>query len=280
MDINWYPGHMAKTRRMVEDNLKNIDIAVEILDARIPKASKNPDIANLISNKPRILVLNKSDLSDPVQNKKWYAYYTQQGYSVVLYNSKSNVGKSIFLQKVNELYKDKNDRNLQRGIINRAIRIMILGIPNVGKSTFINNLSGLKSAKTEDRPGVTRSKQWITLSDGIDLLDTPGILWPRLDDQETAEKLAVTGAIKDDVLDIETLAIKLLSVLASSYPEQPKARYKLNDLHEDMHELLKMIGKKRGFIVSGGEIDTERTAIILVDEFRACKIGNISLELL
>lgn len=282
MEINWYPGHMAKTRRMVLENLKNIDIVVEILDARIPKASKNPDIADLISNKPKMLILNKSDLSDPVQNNKWLAYYTQEGYSTILYNSKSSgvSGKSIFLQTVKDLYKEKAERNLKRGMINRAIRLMILGIPNVGKSTLINNLSGTKSAKAEDRPGVTRGKQWISLSNGIDLLDTPGILWPRLEDRETAVKLAITGAIKDNILDLEALSIKLLYILVQSYREQLKVRYKLDDIPEDINELLKLIGKKRGFIISGGEVDIERTAIILLDEFRACKIGNITLELL
>ena len=277
-NINWYPGHMTKTKRMIQDCIKDIDIIVEMVDARIPLASKNPDIEKLTEHRPRLLILNKSDLASPAENKKWAEYYKSKGYSVFLNNS-LKPDTAEFFAAVKELYAEKAERNAQRGLKNKAVRIMILGIPNVGKSTLINSLSGEKRTKTEDRPGVTRGKQWIMLKGGIALLDMPGILWPKLENQHAAANLAITGAIKDKVLDIEEIALKLLAFLSKNYPKELIEKYKLEDeLPEDDYELLKMIGKKRGFLLSGGEIDTERTAIILTDEFRAGKIGRITLE--
>lgn len=278
MKINWYPGHMTKTKRMIAECIKDIDIVVELVDARIPLASKNPDIENLTNQKPKLLILNKSDLASPAENKRWVEYYRGKGYFVIQNNS-LKMNDDAFYSAVRELYREKAERNAERGIKNKMIRIMILGIPNVGKSTLINSLSGEKRAKTEDRPGVTRGKQWITLKNNIALLDMPGILWPKLENQHAAANLAITGAIKDTVLDIEEIALKLLDILTKNYKNDLIARYKLEEpLPEDLYELLKLIGRKRGFVISRGEINTERTAIILTDEFRAGKIGRITLE--
>lgn len=283
MAINWYPGHMTKTKRMIEQNLKLIDVVVELVDARIPLSSKNPDITRLCGSKPKSIILNKCDLADKEQNKKWLEYYKANGYSAILFDSKNKKSNSskILLEQIRSVCTDKIARDAKRGMSGKNVKIMVLGIPNVGKSTFINCLSGSTRARAEDRPGVTRGKQWISLQNGIDLLDTPGILWPKIEDQTAAEKLAITGAIRDQILDIEGLAMKLLSILKTDYPENLKNRYKLSSpLQEDMFELLCAIGKKRGFVISGGEIDTERTATILLDEFRAGKIGTITLDIL
>lgn len=278
MDINWYPGHMAKTRRMILDTLKQIDLIVELVDARIPQASKNPDIKTLAENKPKLLILNKSDLADPKQNEKWLHYYQQQGYTTMLFNSKASGSAKQIFDTIRDMNRERAERDKARGILARNVRIMILGIPNVGKSTFINKLCGSKRADVQDRPGVTRGKQWVSLADGIDLLDTPGILWPKLENQGDAALLAMTGSIKDSILDLEGLSLLLLDMLRKHYPQMLKERYKLEELNPDSYELLKQIGKKRGFVVSGGEINTERTAIILLDEFRAAKIGRITAE--
>lgn len=280
--INWYPGHMTKTRRMIEDCIKQIDVVVELVDARIPLSSKNPDIAKLCGAKPKFILLNKCDLANPAQNKKWLEYYKNQGYNAALFDSKNKKNNSakIILNQIRNVCAEKIARDAKRGMSGKAVKIMVLGIPNVGKSTFINCISGSNQVRAEDRPGVTRGKQWISLPNGVDLLDTPGILWPKIEDQTAAVKLAITGAIKDQILDIEGLAMKLLSILKENYAENLKGRYKLTDLLEDDFDLLCAIGKKRGFVVSGGQIDTERAATILLDEFRAGKIGTITLDIL
>ena len=281
MNINWYPGHMAKARRMIEESISLVDMTVELVDARIPVSSRNPDIDKILnaSQKPRVIILNKSDLADSSMNKKWLNYYKSQGIHAILYNSKTAGGSYSLLQMIRSIFKERIARDAAKGIVNRSIKIMVLGIPNVGKSTFINNISGTNKARAEDRPGITRTKQWVRISDGVDLLDMPGILWPKLEDQEAALKLALIGSIKDEVLDTEELAMKLVGLLARKYKPMLMTRYKLpEELPEDEWELLQLIGRKRGFVISGGEIDTERTSLILLDEFRACKIGKITLE--
>lgn len=281
MNINWYPGHMAKARRMIEESISFVDMTVELVDARIPVSSRNPDIDKILnaSQKPRVIILNKSDLADSSMNKKWLNYYKSQGIHAILYNSKTAGGSYSLLQMIRSIFKERIARDAAKGIVNRSIKIMVLGIPNVGKSTFINNISGTNKARAEDRPGITRTKQWVRISDGVDLLDMPGILWPKLEDQEAALKLALIGSIKDEVLDTEELAMKLVGLLARKYKPMLMTRYKLpEELPEDEWELLQLIGRKRGFVISGGEIDTERTSLILLDEFRACKIGKITLE--
>ena len=268
---------MTKAKRMIIESLKDIDIVVELLDSRIPFASKNPDIEYLTKDKPKLLVLNKSDLSSSSENAKWAEYYKKKGYFVIQQSS-LKLNAESFNSALRTLFADKAEKYAKRGIANKAIRIMILGIPNVGKSTLINALSGEKRVKTEDRPGVTRGKQWISLKGNIALLDTPGILWAKLENQHAAARLAITGAIRDTVLDTEEIAMKLLDILAADYPDKLKERYKLEEISSDRYDLLKSIGKNRGFIVKGGEIDTERAANVLLDEFRAGKIGKISLE--
>lgn len=271
---------MTKARRMIEASLGSVDMTLELLDARIPLSSENPDINKILGQreKPRLVVLNKSDLADPEQNKKWVEYFRETGRDAVLYNSKRSGGNAV-TDSIKKVFAERTARNQSRGMGGKAIKIMVLGIPNVGKSTLINNLCGSARAKAEDRPGVTRGKQWISAGNGIDLLDMPGILWPKLDDRKASLHLAMTGAIKDDIVDSEELASSLSLLLAADYPDLLIKRYKLdNPLSDNGFELLKAIGKKRGFVVSGGEIDTERAAKILLDEFRAAKIGQITLD--
>lgn len=280
-NINWYPGHMTKARRMVEAMLPNVDCVAELVDARIPLSSKNPDIERIVKDKPKLLVLNKSDVADPVMNKWWKNYFEEKGCSVLLFDSRvrSEASFTLFENKIKEVCSEVLERRKQRGIVGKSVKIMVLGIPNVGKSTFINNLSGQKAAKAEDRPGVTRGKQWISLRNGIDMLDMPGILWPKLENKYAAQNLAITGAIKDNILDLEGLAMVLLDILKNRYVDFLRERYKLPEtLPEDVYELLNLIAAKRGFILSGGRFDTERASIVLLDEFRAGKIGRITLD--
>ena len=282
--IQWFPGHMAKTRRMITENIKNVDFIIEILDARIPHSSKNPEIARLTEGKPRIILLNKASLADPVQSEKWKAKYTEDGCACILTDCISGSGLDKLMPAVNKLMEEKLQRYSDKGMTGRKLKAMVLGIPNVGKSSLINKLCGNKKAKVEDRPGVTLNKQWVPTNLGIDLLDMPGVLWPKFDDQLTGENLAVTGAIKDAVVDIETLAGILCKRLMDVAPELFLARYKLNNeggrlLELKPHELLAEVAKKRGFLLSGGELNTERAAIIVLDEFRGAKIGRITLEL-
>jgi len=280
--IQWFPGHMAKTRRLMRENLKNVDLVIELLDARIPKSSRNPEIRSLTEGKPLVTLLNKSALADESETAKWVAHYTDAGNICLAIDCVSGKGLERLMPAVRRLLADKLERYEQKGMSKRHLRAMVVGIPNVGKSTLINRLSGSKKAKVENRPGVTLAPQWITTQQGLDLMDMPGVLWPRFDDRETGENLAITGAIKDDVIEIETLAIALCRKLRQCYPELLLARYKLGERADieglsDL-ELFERIGRKRGFLVSGGEIDTERTANMLLDELRAAKIGRITLD--
>ncbi len=279
MDIQWYPGHMTKTKRMMEENQKLIDIVVELLDARIPLSSRNPAIDEIFPTKPRLVVLNKSDIADEATTREWEKYFKSKGVGVK--SISSTMGKSLndIFNSCKEILKDKIEHDKARGLVNRPIKMMVVGIPNVGKSSFINKLSGKKSAITGDRPGVTKGKQWIRLPNSFELLDTPGILWPKFEDVAVGEKLAFTGAIKDEIMDLEEIAMRLLEVLRAKYPQKLTERYKMTDFDElGGYEMLELLGRKRGFVVSGGEIDTERAAKILLDEFRGAKLGRISLE--
>lgn len=277
-DIQWYPGHMAKTRRMIEENLKLIDVVVEILDARIPYSGRNPNFDDIIKSKPRLVVMNKYDLADPTVTDEWTAWYKQNGIDVVPISCKSGMGINKIIPSARNLIREKLEREQAKGL-NRSIKIMMVGIPNVGKSTLINKLSGKSSTKTGDRPGVTRGKQWITLKDGAELLDTPGILPPKIENQDVAKNLAYTGAIKDEIMDLELLSYSLLEYLRDNYAEELKARYKIEfDNETEGWELLELIGRKRGCVISGGEINTERAANIIFDELRSATIGRITLE--
>ena len=288
MNIQWYPGHMTKTRRMIAEQVKNVDAVCEILDSRIPISSRNPDVDELTAGKPRLVVLNRVDQADPEATKQWAAYVRARGYAVLESDAKGGMGTARFAGAVRELLADKLRAYAEKGMAGRVVRVMILGIPNVGKSTFINKVAGRKTAKTEDRPGVTRSKQWVPLDTGLELLDTPGILWPKFEDQSVGLNLAYTGAVKDDILDVETLGCHLMAYLGEKYPDALKAGYKLPALPEreesenDVaygYRLLEAAGRKRGFLVSGGDVDTERMAKILLAELRAGKLGRFTLEL-
>ena len=288
MNIQWYPGHMTKTRRMIAEQIKNVDAVCEILDARIPISSRNPDVDELTAGKPRLVVLNRVDQAAPEATKQWAAYFRSKGYAVLESDAKDGQGTAKFAGAVRELLADKLRAYAEKGMAGRVVRVMILGIPNVGKSTFINKVAGRKTAKTEDRPGVTRSKQWVPIDRGLELLDTPGILWPKFEDQSVGLNLAYTGAVKDDILDTETLGCHLMAYLREQYPDALKTGYKLPALPQREEEendvawgyrLLAAAGRKRGFLISGGEVDTERMAKILLDEFRSGKLGRFTLEL-
>ncbi len=287
MEIQWYPGHMAKTRRMIAEQLKNVDAVCEILDARIPRSSRNPDVDGLTAGKPRLVVLNRADQADREATKVWAAHFKEKGWAVLETDAKSGAGTAKFSAAIRELLSDKLRAYAEKGQTGRVVRVMVLGIPNVGKSTFINKIAGRKTAKAEDRPGVTRSKQWVPIDRGLELLDTPGILWPKLDDKDAGLHLAFTGAVKEEILDTETLGCHLMAYLAEHYPEALKTSYKLQTLPEREGEendvafgwrLLEAAGRRRGFLVSGGEVDTERMAKILLDEFRSGKLGRFTLE--
>jgi len=274
-DIQWFPGHMTKTRRMIEENLKLVDAVVEIVDSRIPESSRNPLLTELCGNKPRIIMLNKCDYSDDEVTKKWREHYEKEGYSVLVCDCRSGKGINKFLPLLKQKLSDLLERRRAKGMIGKALRIMVVGIPNVGKSSFINRMANSKKVKVEDRPGVTRGKQWVSIDKEVELLDMPGILWPKFDDKTVAVRLAFTGAIKDDVMDVEALAEELGTYLKEYYPERLKERYKLDNLDGYITEL---IARKRGMMISGGEPDTERAAITLLDEYRSGKIGKITLE--
>ena len=278
MNIQWYPGHMTKTRRQIEADLKQVDAVCEIVDARIPVSSRNPDIDSICGNKPRIVILNRMDLADPDATKRWSDYYKSKGMAVVSTDCKSRKGINSFQPAVRSVLREKIERNAAKGM-NRPLRIMIVGIPNVGKSTFINQISGRKGAKAENRPGVTRGKQWVTVDSSLQLLDTPGILWPKFEDPEVGMMLAYTGAVKEGVIDMEELACFLIKLLWKRYPDAIRERYGV-ELEEDMlgYDMLQVIGKKRGYLLARGEINTERTAKVLVDEYRAGKLGTFTLE--
>lgn len=278
-DIQWFPGHMAKTRRMIAKSLPLVDAVAELLDARLPQSSRNPEFNRMTGRKPRLVILNKADMADPDITGRWMQYYKNKGYAVITADSKNGKGVKQFAPALRELLKDQLQRYADKGMKGRPIRVMILGIPNVGKSSLINRLAGGKRAKAEDRAGVTRTQQWIKTSDGVELLDTPGVLWPKLDDQEVAVRLAMTGAIRDDILDKEALAARLLTLLHQEYPQAIAERYKIAPEQEgEGFELLELMAKNRGMLLSGGVPNTERAAITLLDEFRGTKLGRISLE--
>ena len=279
MNIQWFPGHMAKTRRMMTENIKLVDVVIELLDARIPKSSQNPEIAELTKNKPRVIVLNKSDLADPDKNKLWSNWFNKCGIDVIHVNSLTGEGIKELTGKLRKIMEPKIKSAEEKGRILRATKTMVVGIPNVGKSAFINRIAGKATAITGDRPGVTRTKQWVRLNREIQLMDTPGVLWPKFDDEETGLNLAFTGAIKDEIMDVATLAVRLMEKLSILYPENLKSRFKLTDLgNKTGLELIEEAGRKRGCLISGGEVDYYRIGNIVLDEFRAAKIGRITLE--
>lgn len=278
--IQWFPGHMAKTRRMIAENLKNVDLVIELLDARIPSSSRNPEITRLTVGKPTLLLLNKASLADASQNRLWLRRFSGAETLPLLTDCVTGEGLNRLQPSIKTILSEKLDRYADKGMSGRRVRAMVLGIPNVGKSSLINRISGNKKTRVEDRPGVTRDKQWVPTNIGVDLLDMPGILWPKFEDPRVGENLALTGAIKDDILDTESLAALLCGRLKKTYPDLLAARYKLTEADMELSDfdLFLKIGKKRGFLLGGGEIDTERTAAVLLDEFRAAKIGRITLD--
>lgn len=281
-NIQWFPGHMTKTKRQIQASLKLVDAVAEILDARIPLSSKNPDLQKLIQNKPKVVLLNKCDMANQTATSRWIDYYASQGITAIAVDCKSGKGLNKFAPAVNNVLSERRERLKAKGMVNPMLRIMIVGIPNVGKSSFINRVAKQNRAKVEDRPGVTRGNQWYSIAKNIEMLDTPGVLWPKFDDKIVGERLAFTGAVKDQILDTELLAVRLLDFLRSLKPADFIARFKLEDIDldaSDSYELLNVIGKKRGMLISGGEIDTERAAIMLLDEFRSGKLGRITLEM-
>ena len=291
MNINWYPGHMAKTKRQIIEDLKLIDIVVEILDARIPISSRNPDIEQYIKDKDRLIVLNKYDLADKEENTKWISFFNKNGIEAVLVNSNTGDGINQAIKKIEEIYAKKQEKYQNKGRLGKSIRVMIIGIPNVGKSSFINRISKKNSATVGNRPGVTRQKQWIRINGNIELLDTPGVLWPKFENEEIALNLAYTGTIKDDVLQTIEIGFSLLKFLINNYLDNLLDRYKMNkedinnilnqlelEENEKILEIMHVIGRKRGAIISGGNIDEEKTAKIILDDFRNGKIGRITLE--
>ncbi len=287
--ISWFPGHMAKTRRLMQSNLRLVDAVVEMTDARIPISSRNPEMDRLVGSKPRLVILNKCDAADETITSKWLDFYKRKGIKALAMDCRSGKGVNRFIPALKELLKDQIEVWNSKGMVGRPVRIMIVGIPNVGKSSFINRLAGSKRAKVEDRPGVTRGKQWVSIGNDIELLDMPGVLWPKFEDKTVGEHLAFTGAVKDDIMDLEYLACRLLQFLYENYPENIIERYNisLDDIHNDEismsdctvgFEILERIGKKRGFLISGGEINTERASVTVVDEFRGGKLGRLSIE--
>lgn len=279
--IQWFPGHMAKTRRLITESLKMVDIVLEITDARIPMSSRNPELDKWLSNKPRIIMLNKADSADPNVTSMWLDYYKKQGIPAIACDCKSGKGLNKFFPLVKNELSELIERRKAKGLVGRAIRIMVVGIPNVGKSSFINRVAGSKRAKVEDRPGVTRGRQWVNIGTDMELLDMPGVLWPKFEDQTVAEHLAFTGAVKDDVIDVELLAMRLLGVLRKGYAHTIEDRYKIAPEEYDYlddYDLLELVGKKRGMLMSGGHVNTERAAITLLDEYRSGKLGKITFD--
>lgn len=278
MDINWFPGHMAKTRRELKENLKMVDAIIEIRDTRIVKSSANPEIENICGNKPRIILLNKSDLGEEKVTNEWIKALSGENTKVIAINSLKDSGMKKIKNAIDDLLKEKTEKLKAKGLKNIVNRVMVVGIPNVGKSTFINRMAKSSIAKTGDRPGVTKSRQWIKTKIGVELMDTPGILWPKFEDEKVGLNLAFTGAIKDEIMDIETLALNLIERLSEDYGENLKERYKLDKLEEIPLDNMENIAKKRGAILGRGEIDYNRVAIMILDEFRGGKLGRISLE--
>ena len=278
--VQWFPGHMAKTRRIIKESLNLVDGVVELVDSRIPYSSSNPELNNLIKGKPRIVLLNKCDIADSNATKMWIDYYKSRNMYALAVDCRTGKGLNHFIPTVQKALSKTIEKNASKGMNGKALRLMVVGIPNTGKSSFINRMAGNAKAKVADKAGVTRQQQWFVVGKGIELLDTPGVLWPKFDDPEVGDKLAFTGAVKDEVTDIETLSCRLLDVLAKTRPQSISDRYKLDDIDGlQGWEILEMIGKKRGFLIKGGEIDYERTAVMLCDEFRGGRLGKITLEL-
>ncbi len=277
--VQWFPGHMAKTRRQIKESLSLVDGVVELRDSRIPLSSLNPELNDLIGNKPKIILLNKADLADERTTSEWLSFYKNKGVPAIAVDCRSGKGLNLFRQTVNEVLADKIKSNNEKGMIGRSLRLMVVGIPNTGKSSFINRMAKGGKAKVEDRAGVTRHNQWYVIGDKMELLDTPGVLWPKFEDPDVGYKLAFTGGIKDDILDIEELAVKLLEILRKDYPSLLSERYKISDFSDlSGYELLELIGRKRGMLISGGEINTLRAATTIFDELRGGKLGRISFE--
>lgn len=277
-NIQWFPGHMAKAKRKIKEILPLIDAVAEITDARVPLSSRNPELAEIIGSKPHIVLLNKCDMADPAVTADWIRYYSQNGITAVAVDCKSGRGLSAFKDTVKTVLKEKLEYYRAKGMPGKRLRVMVVGIPNVGKSSFINRIAGNSRAKVENRPGVTRGNQWFTIDKELELLDTPGVLWPKFEDKTVGEHLAFTGAVKDRVVDVELLAMRLLEILASEYPDLLEKRYGTLDLSADSYDILSQIGKRRGMVIRGGETDTERAANMLLEEYRSCKIGAITLE--
>lgn len=277
MNIQWYPGHMTKARRMMEEDIKLIDLVIELVDARLPLSSRNPDIDNLAKNKARLILLNKADLSDERINNQWTEYFKEKGFFVVKLDSRSGAGMKAINGVIQEACKEKIERDRKRGIINRPVRAMVVGIPNVGKSTFINSYAKKACAKTGNKPGVTKGKQWIKLNKNLELLDTPGILWPKFEDQQIGLRLAMAGSINDEILNIAELAVHLIKFLKEEYPGAIAERYGVEEEAKEL-DILENIGVKRGCLKKGSTIDIDKAADIIIDEFRAGKLGRISLE--
>lgn len=291
MNINWYPGHMAKTKKQILEDLKLIDVVLEVIDARIPISSRNPDIEQYLQNKCRLIALNKSDLADEKQNLRWVKYFKEQGLEAVLLNSNNGDGINLCVKKIQEIYSAKQEKYENKGRIGKSIRVIVLGIPNVGKSSLINRISKKNISQVGNKPGVTKQKQWIRINNNIELLDTPGVLWPKFENEEIALNLAYTGTIKDDILETIEVGFELLKILVNKYVDKLVERYKLNkneinnilrlenlEENEKILEIMHLIGKNRGAIISGGNIDEEKTAKIILDDFRNGKIGRITLE--
>ncbi len=277
-NIQWFPGHMAKTKRRISETLGIIDAVVEIRDARIPVSSRNPDLMGIIGNKPHIILLNKCDMADSAVTSKWIDYFKSKSIYSVAVDCKSGKGLNTFKATVKAVLADKLKENREKGLIGKPLRVMVVGIPNVGKSSFINRVAGNSRAKVENRPGVTKGNQWFTVDKELELLDTPGVLWPKFEDQTVGEHLAFTGAVADRILDTELLAMRLLELLIKFYPQMLKERFKLDEFFEEPYDNLCLLAEKRGMMIKGGEADTERASAMLLEEFRSCKLGRITLE--
>lgn len=277
--VQWFPGHMAKTRRLIKESLSMVDCVTEILDARIPLASRNPEIEEITSSKPRIILLNKCDMADEKVTADWIKYFKARGSEAIAVDCRSGKGLNAYQPLVRKVLADKIKANNDKGMVGKSLRVMVVGIPNTGKSSFINKMAGRVRAKVADRPGVTTSNQWFNIGNGIELLDTPGVLWPKFDDPLVGDKLAFIGSVKDAVLDIETMAIRLIDTLRDGYPERLAERYKISDFEDlESWEILELIGRKRGMLISGGEVNTERASVMLLDEYRGGKLGRLSME--
>ena len=277
--VQWFPGHMAKTRRLIKESLSLVDGVTEIIDARIPYSSSNPELEEMINGKPRIVLLNKCDLADKDTTNSWVEYYKRKGVRAIPVDCRTGKGLNNYISAVREVLSDVIKKNENRGMPGKALRIMVVGIPNTGKSSFINRMAGSAKAKVADKAGVTRHNQWFPIGNGIELLDTPGVLWPKFDDQKVGDRLAFIGSVKDEILDAETLAIRLLEVMKADYPDRLTQRYNItNFADKEAWEVLEMIGKKRGMMIKGGEIDYERASVMLLDEYRGGRLGTISLE--